>query len=62
VALLAMAALAFVLADAIEGRGFIAAWLANLGVSVSFVLFGALFLAPVLAAVSWSVVAYALGA
>jgi sodium/hydrogen antiporter len=84
VALLAMAALAFVLADAIEGSGFIAAWvaglaagqasrgslaaaqqtpeeLANLGVSVSFVLFGALFLAPALAAASWSMVAYALG-
>jgi NhaP-type Na+/H+ or K+/H+ antiporter len=63
VALLAMAALAFVLADAIEGSGFTAAWvaglaaglasrgslaaarqtpdeLANLGISVSFVLFG----------------------
>ena len=70
VALLAMAALAFVLADSIEGSGFIAAWvaglaaglvsrgslaaaqqtpeeLANLGISVSFVLFGVLFLAPV---------------
>jgi NhaP-type Na+/H+ or K+/H+ antiporter len=84
VALLAVAALAFVLADAIEGSGFIAAWvaglaaglasrgslaaaqqtpeeLANLGISVSFVLFGALFLAPALAAVRWPVVAYALG-
>jgi NhaP-type Na+/H+ or K+/H+ antiporter len=84
VALLAMAALAFVLADGIEGSGFIAAWvaglaagmtsrgslagaqktpeeLANLGVSVSFVLFGALFLAPALAEVSWPAIAYALG-
>lgn len=84
VALLAMAALAFVLADAIEGSGFIAAWvaglaaglvargsltaaqqtpdeLANLGISVSFVLFGALFLAPALAEVSWVAVTYALG-
>jgi sodium/hydrogen antiporter len=84
VALLAMAALAFVLADAIEGSGFIAAWgaglaagltargslaaaqqtpeeLANLGISVSFVLFGALFLAPALAEVSWPAVTYALG-
>jgi sodium/hydrogen antiporter len=83
VALLAMAALAFLLADAIEGSGFIAAWVAglaagrvsrgslaaaqqtpeevaNLGISVSFVLFGALFLAPALAAVSWSAATYAL--
>jgi sodium/hydrogen antiporter len=83
VALLALAALAFVLADAIEGSGFIAAWmaglaagrtargtlaqaqqtpeeLANLAVSVSFVLFGALFLAPALAGVSWRAVTYAL--
>jgi sodium/hydrogen antiporter len=35
--------------------------LANLGISVSFVLFGALFLAPALTEVSWSAVAYALG-
>jgi sodium/hydrogen antiporter len=34
--------------------------LANLGISVSFVLFGALFLAPALAEVRWSMVAYAL--
>jgi NhaP-type Na+/H+ or K+/H+ antiporter len=83
VALLALAALAFVLADAIEGSGFIAAWmaglaggrtargtlaqaqqtpeeLANLAISVSFVLFGALFLAPALAGVSWRAVTYAL--
>ena len=83
VALLALAALAFVLADAIEGSGFIAAWmaglaagltsrgtlaqaqqtpeeLANLAISVSFVLFGALFLAPALAEVSWRAVTYAL--
>jgi NhaP-type Na+/H+ or K+/H+ antiporter len=82
VALLAMAALAFALADAIQGSGFIAAWvaglmagvvsrrslapaqqtpeeLANLGTSVSFVLFGAVFLAPVLAQVRWAAVTYA---
>jgi NhaP-type Na+/H+ or K+/H+ antiporter len=82
VALLAIAALAFALADAIEGSGFIAAWvaglaagvaargslaaaqqtpeeLANLGTSVSFVLFGAVFLAPVLAQVSWAAATYA---
>jgi sodium/hydrogen antiporter len=35
--------------------------LANLGISVSFVLFGALFLAPALAQVRWPAVAYALG-
>jgi sodium/hydrogen antiporter len=83
VALLAMAALAFVLADTIEGSGFIAAWvaglvagmtsrgslapaqetpeeLANLGISVSFVLFGALFLAPALTEASWPALTYAL--
>jgi sodium/hydrogen antiporter len=83
VALLALAASAFVLADAIEGSGFIAAWmaglvagvtsrgslaqaqqtpeeLANLAISVSFVLFGALFLAPALAGVGWQAVTYAL--
>jgi NhaP-type Na+/H+ or K+/H+ antiporter len=83
VALLAMAALAFALADTVEGSGFIAAWvagltagaasrgtlaaaqqtpeeLANLGTSVSFVLFGAVFLAPALDRVSWQAIAYAL--
>jgi NhaP-type Na+/H+ or K+/H+ antiporter len=83
VALLAMAALAFALADTIEGSGFIAAWvaglvagltsrgslaaaqqtpeeLASLGVSVSFVLFGALFLAPVLEHLTWAAAGYAL--
>jgi sodium/hydrogen antiporter len=83
VALLALATLAFVVADAIEGSGFIAAWmaglaagvtsrgtltpaqqtpeeLANLAISVSFVLFGALFLAPALAGASWQAVTYAL--
>jgi NhaP-type Na+/H+ or K+/H+ antiporter len=83
VALLAMAVLAFALADTIEGSGFIAAWvaglvagltsdgklaeaqqtpeeIANLGVSVSFMLFGALFLAPALVQVSWPEIGYAL--
>lgn len=83
VALLAVAALAFTLADIIEGSGFIAAWvaglvagllsrgrlaeaqqtpeeLANLAVSVSFVLFGALFLAPALEHATWQAVVYAL--
>jgi NhaP-type Na+/H+ or K+/H+ antiporter len=83
VALLAMAMLAFVLADEIDGSGFIAAWaagfaagvtsrgslteaqqtpeeIANLGVSVSFVLFGAFFLAPALEHLSWAAVGYAL--
>ena len=83
VALLAMAVLAFVLADEIDGSGFIAAWaaglaagltsratlteaqqtpeeIANIGVSVSFVLFGAFFLAPALEHVTWTAVGYAL--
>ncbi len=83
VALLSMAALSFALADAIEGSGFIAAWvaglaagavsrgtlerarqtpeeLANIGTSVSFVLFGAVFLAPALANVTWQAAVYAL--
>jgi NhaP-type Na+/H+ or K+/H+ antiporter len=82
VALLAMAVLAFALADQIEGSGFIAAWVAglvagllsqgslveaqqtpeevaNLAISVSFVLFGALFLAPALEHATWSAVGYA---
>jgi len=83
VALLAMAVLAFVLADEIDGSGFIAAWaagfaaglaahgelteaqqtpeeIANIGVSVSFVLFGAFFLAPSLEHVTWTALGYAL--
>jgi NhaP-type Na+/H+ or K+/H+ antiporter len=83
VALLAVAALAFALADTIEGSGFIAAWVAglvaglssrgrladaqqtpeelgNLAVSISFVLFGALFLAPALEHATWQAVVYAL--
>ncbi|WP_007510292.1 MULTISPECIES: cation:proton antiporter [Pseudofrankia] len=83
VALLATATLAYVLADLIDGSGFIAAWVAglvagltaheslaaaqqmpeeaaNLGVSVSFVLFGALFLAPALESVTWRAAAYGL--
>lgn len=81
-ALLAMAVLAFALADLIEGSGFIAAWVAglvaglvsrgaldeaqqtpeevaNLAISVSFVLFGALFLAPALEHASWIALGYA---
>jgi NhaP-type Na+/H+ or K+/H+ antiporter len=83
VALLAMAVLAFALADQIDGSGFIAAWvagliaglvsqgslieaqqtpeeIANLTISVSFVLFGALFLAPALEHATWSAMGYAL--
>ena len=83
VALLAVAALAFALADIIEGSGFIAAWVAglvaglssrgrladaqrtpeelgNLAVSISFMLFGALFLAPALEHATWQAVVYAL--
>jgi NhaP-type Na+/H+ or K+/H+ antiporter len=82
-ALLAMAVLAFALADIIDGSGFIAAWvaglvaglasrgslaaaqqtpeeLASIGVPVSFVLFGALFLAPAIEHVSWTAAGYAL--
>ncbi|MBL7546538.1 cation:proton antiporter [Frankia sp. AgB1.9] len=82
-ALLALAVLAYVLADLIDGSGFIAAWVAglaaglvareslsaalrlpeeaaNLGVSVSFMLFGALFLAPALESATWTAVAYGL--
>ncbi len=83
VALLSMAALSFAVADAIDGSGFIAAWvagfaagsvsrgtlgqarqtpeeLANIGTSVSFLLFGAVFLAPALANVTWQAAVYAL--
>ena len=83
VALLAMAVLGFVLADEIDGSGFIAAWaaglaaglasrgtlteaqqtpeeIANIGVSVSFVLFGAFFLAPALEHVTWTALGYAI--
>ncbi|HEY7008724.1 MAG TPA: cation:proton antiporter [Jatrophihabitantaceae bacterium] len=83
VALLAMAVLAFALADLIEGSGFIAAWVAglvagltsrgtldeaqqtpedvaNLAISISFVLFGGLFLAPALEHATWTALAYAL--
>lgn len=83
VALLAIAAMSYVLANWIEGSGFIAAWVAglsaglvsrgslaeaqqtpeevaNLGISVSFVLFGALFLAPALEHATWTAFGYAL--
>ncbi|MCK9924684.1 cation:proton antiporter [Frankia sp. AgPm24] len=82
-ALLAMATLAYVLADLIDGSGFIAAWaaglvtglvgreslaaaqqtpqdVAQLGVSVSLVLFGALLLAPALAHATWTAFGYGL--
>jgi NhaP-type Na+/H+ or K+/H+ antiporter len=55
------------LAAGLASRGSLAAAqqtpeeLANLGISVSFVLFGALFLAPALAELRWPVVIYALG-
>lgn len=83
VGLLATATLAYVLADLIDGSGFIAAWVAGLvagliareslsaaqqmpqdvaqlGVSVSFVLFGALLLAPALEHATWTAVTYGL--
>lgn len=83
VALLAMAVLAFALADDIDGSGFIAAWaaglaaglasrgrlaeaqqtpeeVANIAISVSFVLFGALLLAPALQNATWIALGYAL--
>jgi NhaP-type Na+/H+ or K+/H+ antiporter len=82
VALLAMAVLAFAVADEIDGSGFIAAWaaglaaglasrgtlaeaqqtpeeLANLAISVSFVLFGASLLAPALQHATWTALGYA---
>ncbi len=83
IALLAVAGLAYVLADEAGGSGFIAAWvsgvttgallrdrlsearrlpeeLADVGTTLSFLVFGAIFLGPALRHVSWTDVVYAL--